>query len=627
MSIRQLSPQLANQIAAGEVVERPASVVKELLENAVDAGATVISCQLENAGRTLIAVQDNGAGIEKSDLPLVFAAHATSKISTLQDLEAIVTLGFRGEALASIAAVSKVRLTSKAIHASEAYAVSCQGDPGKFEILPAAHPCGTTVEVRELFFNTPARRRFLRSDRTEFLRIREVFVRCAIANPQLSFSLVCDGRRVLEVGGVERTGGEEFLKRLGRLAGGDFIASPLKVDYQGQFLTIQGLCLKPPLEHETVPEQIYLFLNGRAIADKLLTHALKEAYVAYGAGRSTVRCVLYLSCDPHVVDVNVHPRKDEVRFHEARVVHDTLVDCILNTLKEAEGDELGRPENLKPVVQGETKDYLSFMQHKSELPDFPDGEGSFSLAQPVRDEGRTGAGSEREKGHSALSDKMPQEPKPEGVSEQNAFLHRVRAENAVLKASLADSISLKTPQQTEILEALPAGRYLVRQEHAYFVLDPSRLDAVLRLEEYAAQLNTGRVTSSRLSIAVGIKLQGRAPKKPAELIPLFAKAGFKVELSSRSLLIKEVPLLLAKASIAPLGEKMLECLMQYGEQILACRAELRCFSALEPYVLPQADIEIESILERAGDLRRLSGHPQALLQLSLKKLSSLLDQD
>ena len=185
MPIRRLSVQLANQIAAGEVVERPSSVVKELLENAVDAKATKIVCDLKNSGKTLIRVRDNGQGIPHEELPLALAPHATSKIATLEDLEAILTLGFRGEALASIAAVSKLTLTSRTKDEDHAFSVEVEGPQQDPEINPAAHPVGTSVEVCELFFNTPARRRFLRSDRTEFMHIREIFVRTALANPHI----------------------------------------------------------------------------------------------------------------------------------------------------------------------------------------------------------------------------------------------------------------------------------------------------------------------------------------------------------------------------------------------------------------------------------------------------------
>ena len=315
MPIRRLSVQLANQIAAGEVVERPSSVVKELLENAVDAKATKIVCDLKNSGKTLIRVRDNGQGIPHEELPLALAPHATSKIATLEDLEAILTLGFRGEALASIAAVSKLTLTSRTKDEDHAFSVEVEGPQQDPEINPAAHPVGTSVEVCELFFNTPARRRFLRSDRTEFMHIREIFVRTALANPDIDFELNLDGKNVVNVKAV--MGDEKKrLVRLSKLAGSDFNRNGIFVRGEDPCLNVSGVLLPPPDVEESAVENIFLFLNGRPIADKVLTHALKQAYSEVAGRSCPVRCVLYLNCDPHEVDINVHPRKDEVRFHE-----------------------------------------------------------------------------------------------------------------------------------------------------------------------------------------------------------------------------------------------------------------------------------------------------------------------
>ncbi len=331
MTIRKLSVQLANQIAAGEVVERPASVVKELLENAVDSGATEILCEVRGAGRNLIRVRDNGSGIVGDELPLALAPHATSKIATVEDLSAIETLGFRGEALASIAAVSKLTLTSKIREAQNAYSVAVEGPEQKPVVAPAAHPDGTSVEVRELFFNTPARRRFLRSDRTEMARIREVFVRTALSHPNLGFELKSEDKTVLKVQASDATAGSEQ-RRLGKILGDEFARDGLAVRGEDPALQVQGLILPPPAPHETLGEQIYLFLNGRPIADKLITHAVREAQYEACGRQASVRCILYLSCDPSTVDVNVHPRKDEVRFHESRLMHDLTAAAVLNAL-------------------------------------------------------------------------------------------------------------------------------------------------------------------------------------------------------------------------------------------------------------------------------------------------------
>ncbi len=352
MGIHRLSVQLANQIAAGEVVERQSSVVKELLENAVDAGADDIKCYIEGAGRILIRVTDNGSGIPCDELELALAPHATSKIATTEDLENIQTLGFRGEALASIASVTRLTLTSRTKDEQDGYQVSCEGPQMEASVIPAPHGVGTTVEARELFFNTPARRRFLRSDRTELGRIRDVFIRCALAHPEISFELISDSRSLIKV----RKATDELsrLKRMAMLAGGEFSKDGVSVKTDDPLLKINGLALAGGDASQGGTEKIFLFLNSRPVADKTVVHAVREAYSEfYGKGQSA-RCVLYLTCSPHECDVNVHPRKDEVRFHHARDVHDLISQTLLQAFEdnrpEKSADDLLGFEDETPVL-------------------------------------------------------------------------------------------------------------------------------------------------------------------------------------------------------------------------------------------------------------------------------------
>ncbi len=625
MSIRQLSVQLANQIAAGEVVERPASVVKELLENAVDAGALRIVCQVENAGRTLVRVQDDGGGVPREDLPLVFASHATSKIYTAEDLQAISTLGFRGEALSSIASVSKVRFASRARGSAGAYAVSCQGDPGAVEIAPVAHPEGTSVEVRELFFNTPARRRFLRSDRTEFLRIKDVFIRCALANPRLDFTLLNEGKTVLEVTAAQEHT-PAWRSRLSRLIGGDFVQDPLPVDYQGTLLNIQGLCLPPPLEHETIPEQIYLFLNGRPVADKLLTHALRDAYAAAAGRRCTVRCVLTLRCDPRQVDVNVHPRKDEVRFHAARLVHDTLEDCILNTLSPSAFSPLEAAGAEDEQVDESTAAYLDFIAAPKSADLFPAGEGRFIIPDPEEAKAQSPLPSAREEEPAEAGDTPEAAPAANPVSVSGAFLDRVASENAVLKASIVLPDSKGDEICSEVLCCLGEGRYFIRQGENCYIFELDLLYGALELEHYAREVNEGQVEQYRLAIAVDVKLTGERLKLTADLAAAFSRCGFEMEFLRESLLVKAVPLRFRQASCATLTRLMLACIRQHAEQILNLRTRSDFFAGLEGLVPPPAKLGPEMLLERAGDLRRLTGHRVALLLLDRNRLNELFEQ-
>lgn len=391
-TIRRLSKQLASQIAAGEVVERPASVVKELLENAVDAHGTHILCEIKEAGKLLIRVRDNGTGIVKDELPLALAPHATSKIYSSDDLNSITTLGFRGEALASIASVSKLTLTSKTHDEENAFCVRVEGPEQDPVIAPAAHPDGTTVDVCELFFNTPARRRFLKSDRTEFLRIKDTFVRIALAHPDTGFELVNEGKTVFKVSKAALSEGID-LKRTAVLLGSDFSHEGIKVLCEDPNLKMEGMLLPPPTAEQSVSEQVYLFLNGRPIADKVVTHALKEAFFEVIGRTLPIRCVLYLEVKPDEVDVNVHPRKDEVRFHEPSLIHDLITDALVLALRKAgigphsvSQSELDFHKDSTPlpaqnVDKTQSPHAASFDINSESLPDFPAGVSSFFKGQ------------------------------------------------------------------------------------------------------------------------------------------------------------------------------------------------------------------------------------------------------
>ena len=313
--IQILPDALANQIAAGEVVERPASVVKELIENALDAGATDITITTEDAGLGRLSLSDNGFGIPKEELPLALSRHATSKISKTEDLFHITSLGFRGEALPSIASVSRFRLTSRAANQTEAWALACVG--GKLEEpKPAARPQGTTVEVIDLFFNTPARRKFLKSLRTEQEHINDVVVRLALANPACSFTLNADGREVLHFDGTQGDLLEDYLPRLGSFLGRDFVSNALAINAEREDLHLSGFVSLPTFNVGS-PRRQYVFVNGRPVKDKVLISALKQAYHDLLAHNRHPVAVLFLDLPPNVVDVNVHPAKAEVRFRNS----------------------------------------------------------------------------------------------------------------------------------------------------------------------------------------------------------------------------------------------------------------------------------------------------------------------
>ncbi|MBQ9274548.1 MAG: DNA mismatch repair endonuclease MutL [Succinivibrio sp.] len=379
MSIKLLPVQLSNQIAAGEVVERPASVVKELLENALDAGAKRILLEVTGAGSELIRVRDDGCGIPADELKLALTAHATSKISSLYDLEHLTTLGFRGEALASIASVSKLTLTSRTAAAEHAFTVSVAGPQMQCTVMPAAHPVGSSVEVRELFFNTPARRRFLRSPRSELLRIKEVFIRAALTAPQVDFELISEGKQLLSVRGIDDAADESLrMARIAKLAGKAYAEQGLPVQGEHEKLQLDGILLPPPDPLESAQDEFYLFLNARPIADKLILHALREAYSEVTGRSCKVRAVLFLRCDPSEVDVNVHPRKDEVRFHDSRLIHDLLVQDLIGCLSR----RLDFPQ-LSAAPDTPSPDDTAAAPPLTE-DDFPSGVGAVAGAVAVR---------------------------------------------------------------------------------------------------------------------------------------------------------------------------------------------------------------------------------------------------
>lgn len=321
--IHALPDLLISQIAAGEVVERPASVLKELVENSLDAGAAKIDVQLEEGGVKLIRVADDGGGIERDDLPLALARHATSKIATLADLERVASYGFRGEALASIAAVARVSVTTRSAGSPHAWRIRNDGNAAE----PAALAAGTVIEVADLYYNTPARRKFLRTAATEFAHCDEALRRMALARPDVAFSLMHDRavKRRLPADGAER--------RLREIFGDDFLAQARAVDADAGPLRLTGYAALPAYSSASRDQQ-YFFVNGRFVRDKLLAHAAREAYADVLHGSRHPAYVLFLALDPAAVDVNVHPAKTEVRFRDSRGVHQFVFHALTRALAE-----------------------------------------------------------------------------------------------------------------------------------------------------------------------------------------------------------------------------------------------------------------------------------------------------
>ena len=355
--IQTLPDQLISQIAAGEVIERPSAVVKELLENAIDAGSSSIEIRLEEGGTVRIVISDNGQGIPSSELVLALTRHATSKISSLEDLESVLTMGFRGEALASIASISKLTLTTRTANDSHAFAI----DNSSYEVKPSAGDFGTRIDVQDLFFNTPARRKFLKSSATELGHCLEAIRRCALANPQVHFSVWHNGKPMYRwmAGSLEN--------RADEILGADFHHAKLPLETGSELIQLNGF-IGAPTASRAKADQQYIFVNHRFVRDKLINHAIRSAYQDVLHGDRQPILLLNLSIQPELVDVNVHPAKIEVRFRDSRAVHQFVYHSIKDRLSHGagqsnnpvEGPDFQNTEFISTTLPIQAQNYTSF---------------------------------------------------------------------------------------------------------------------------------------------------------------------------------------------------------------------------------------------------------------------------
>ena len=332
MQIRKLPPQLVNQIAAGEVIERPASIVKELVENSFDASASQINIDIEQGGISLIRVRDNGCGIDKDDLPLALSRHATSKITSLCDLESVTSMGFRGEALPSISAVAKLTLISRVLNSECAWRVVADGNESEFSFSPDSLPAGTTVEVRDLFYNIPARRKFLRTERTEFSHLENLVKRMALSRFDVGFSMAHNQRQIID--SKAGIADENESKRIEWVCGSPFLQNAIRIDDEASGLKLFGWVGAPTFSRSQGDMQ-YFYVNRRLVKDKLISHAVRQAYQdVLFHGRHPV-FILFLELDACLVDVNAHPAKLEVRFRDSRSIHGFLSKTLQKVLRSA----------------------------------------------------------------------------------------------------------------------------------------------------------------------------------------------------------------------------------------------------------------------------------------------------
>ncbi|MYL25448.1 MULTISPECIES: DNA mismatch repair endonuclease MutL [Halomonadaceae] len=550
-AIQTLPPRLANQIAAGEVVERPASVTKELLENALDAGASRVEVEVEQGGARLIRVRDDGDGIAHDQMPLALSRHATSKIHSLDDLEAVSSLGFRGEALASISSVARLTLTSRARGETEGWCVEAEGQDMQTRVSPAAHPQGTTVEVRDLFFNTPARRKFLRTEKTEFNHLEETLRRQALSRFDVGFTLQHNGRAVqsLRPATTER----DRQQRVASLCGSQFMEHALSIDVEASGLRLQGWVALPTFSRSQADLQ-YFFVNGRPIRDRLVAHAVRQAYRDVLYNQRHPAFVLYLEVDPANVDVNVHPTKHEVRFRDGRLVHDFLFRSLHRALAEVRpGDDSTEP-----------------------------GQGEAGAPAPSGSAVATGVADEPAVSGPAQSRDRPASPSE--TEAQMAFyggLHQGGgpSANAVREASPTPFIQSRTTAPSTMPESpegeMPPLGYAVAQLHGVYILAQSAEGMVI-VDMHAAherivyeRMKRGvageGVTSQPMLVPLTLNVSQREADHAEQYADDMATLGLQLDrMGPETVTVRQVPALLRDADMEQLVRDVLSDLVTHG---------------------------------------------------------------
>jgi DNA mismatch repair protein MutL len=563
--IELLSPRLANQIAAGEVVERPASVIKELLENSLDSGARRIDVDVEQAGIKLLRVRDDGGGISSDDLPLALARHATSKIRDLEDLERVMSLGFRGEALASISSVARLTLTSRTRDADQAWQVETEGRDMASRVQPAAHPVGTSVEVRDLFFNTPARRKFLKAEKTEFDHLQEVIKRMALARFDVAFHLRHNGKTILSL--HEARDDVARARRVSAICGPGFLeqALPIEVDRNG--LKLWGWVGLPTFSRSQADLQ-YFFVNGRAVRDKLVAHAVRQAYrdVLFNGRHPTF--VLFFEVDPAVVDVNVHPTKHEVRFRDGRMVHDFLY----GTLHRALGDV--RPED---QLAGTTSVTALVRPTGPDAGEFgPQGEMRLAnnlLEQPQDDASNRPAGSGSGAGYQYQYTPRPSSVLPAAEAQaayREFFAPLPSGQGADAALAAANPLVLPegngdVPPLGYALAQLKGIYILAENAHGLVLVDMHAAHERIMYERLKIAMASEGLSGQPLLVPESLAVSQREADCAEEHIATFQQLGFELQrLGPETLAIRQIPALLKQAEANRLVQDVLADLMEYG---------------------------------------------------------------
>ena len=646
-NIQLLPNQLISQIAAGEVVERPASVVKELLENALDAGAQQIQIKLNEGGVRRIVIQDDGQGIPADQLQLAITRHATSKIHYLNELESVLTLGFRGEALAAIASVSELILTSRTQEAEHATCINA--DSG--EISPAAQDRGTTVDVRELYFNTPARRKFLKSTSTELGHCLEVIRRIAIARPDVAFTISHNDRS------IEHWPASQPLQRVTDILGQEFSESCQPIDTPASALKLSGF-ITPPSTAKSRPSQQYFFLNGRYVRDKILTHAIRAAYADVLHGDRHPAYVLNLEMDPQEVDVNVHPSKIEVRFRNPQAIHQFIFHAVQNTLARSAGPhQAAHTLTLEPKESSNTFSFSdqNILSNASSQRNAISPQKNSDFFEQARSPYQNAAHTPKQSlnayqtltGNSPSEHQLQQKMTPWGATDgaprealysafQAASTQQHSESSQITQRAPAESHTSETTSQDTLLGYALAqlhGVYILAQNsHGLVLVDMHAAHERILYEQLKQSLAHQELPTQVLLIPVSFSAtpveMGLAEEHQAVLQSL----GFDiVSISPTILAVRQVPALLKDTDIALLAQAVLAELEQSGStqsftekqhellSTLACHQAVR---ANRPLALPEMNALLRQMeaTERADQCNH--GRP-TWYQLSMKDLDKL----
>jgi len=599
--IHPMPVQLVNQIAAGEVVERPASVVKELLENSLDAGATKISIDIEQGGTKLIRISDNGHGIHKDDLVLSLSPHATSKIHTIEDLEKVHSLGFRGEALPSIASVSQLQLTSCWKGGDETWQLTMNNSQAS-DISPAANKPGTTIEVRDLFFNIPARRKFLRTEKTEFSHLDDVVKRISLSRFDIDITLRHNQRVVKALRAANSRVEQE--KRIADLLGPAFIEQAVHMDFDYEGLRLWGWIAQPTFSRSQADMQ-YFYVNGRVVKDRLVTHAVRQAYADVLFHGRHPAYVLFFECDPAIVDVNAHPGKHEVRFRQSRQVHDFLFRAIHKSLAE--------------VSTGDARshDY----QH-------------FSSSVMTQDTASAATGANNPSVNKSAGPYTGQQPSQASMSFAIAEQRR----------SYADFVpSADTPSVPEAdKQDMPPLGFARAQLHGIYILAENAQGLVL-VDMHAAherityeRLKTAHegtgIQSQPLLVPITLPVSAREAQLVEDAPEVFSQLGFEVDrVADESIKLRQIPVVLSNSDVETLLRDVLSDMLVHGSSsriqqelneilsTMACHGSVRANRKLTIEEMDALLRDME-VTERSGQCNH--GRP-TWMQLTIAELDKL----